>query len=249
LDIALSFRWSSAAATHPGRVRRVNEDAVLDRADAGVWLVADGMGGHHRGDLASRTLVNMIDEMPVAEEPERLRDMVATALAAANDRLIALAQEQAPGQVIGTTAALLAVARDQALIAWVGDSRVYRLRDGRLEQMTEDHSRVQDLVRQGLLAPEDAENHPAANVVTRAVGAGAALQPDFRFVPLADNDAFLLCSDGLTKALARARIETVLKTGSSGDCAALLIAEAVEAGATDNVSVIVIRVEERTAGR
>lgn len=244
----MQFRWHSAAISHPGRVRSVNEDAVLDRAADGLWVLADGMGGHHRGDLASGTIVDHFATLALPDSPEALGTTLGDGLAAINARLVQMARDQAGGDVIGSTVVVLALSGPRALILWAGDSRAYRLRGGRLDQVSEDHSQVQELVRQGLLAADQAENHPAANVVTRAVGAAPTLMPDSAWVALEDNDTFLLCSDGLTKEVPDAEIAGLLRNGRVEDCAQTLIQTALDRGARDNVSVIVVRVEEKTMG-
>ena len=228
-----------AARTHVGCRRKVNEDAILDRPDLGLWAVADGMGGHTAGDVASALVVETLGARPlVADLTERIEE-VRCRLLAANEKLIALRVDKEA--TIGTTVVALTVEGSAFGCLWVGDSRAYRLRDGVLAQLTRDHSLVQDLVEIGEIDPEDARDHPNANVVTRAVGASGALEIDLVTGEVRSGDVYLLASDGLTKVVDDRELETHLRAPDPAACADRLLAITLERGAPDNVSLIVLR--------
>ncbi len=232
-------QWVSAGSTHPGMVRRMNQDAFLDRPDIGLWVVADGMGGHARGERASQLVVERLSNLP---RPQLLGRSVREAeclVADANRRLIDEA-DRSGEQIIGTTvAALLAIGGSCALL-WVGDSRIYRLRAERLVQLTTDHTEVQQWVTDGKLSAEDAEGHPYAGVLSRAVGAEDEVRIDTRIETLHPGDRYLLCSDGLTKELAHARIESALGVGTPAETVRDLLDEACDSGGRDNVTAVVV---------
>ena len=220
-----------AARTHVGCRRKVNEDAILDRPDLGLWAVADGMGGHKAGDLASALVVEALGARPLgAGLSERIEEVSPAACWDANDRLIGLRTDK--DATIGTTVVALAVEGAAFGCLWAGDSRAYRLRDGVLAQLTRDHSLVQDLVEIGEIAPEDARDHPNANVVTRAVGASGALEidPGGRRDPT-PTTSILLASDGLTKVLDDRDLETCLRAPDPAACADRLLSITLERGA------------------
>jgi len=231
-------RWFSCAGSHVGHVRRVNEDAFLDAREQSLWVVADGMGGHSRGDRASQTIV------------EELHDFVAAGSASANlDDLNArlhqanrLCREVSDGQVMGSTVAALYLHGDRAHLLWAGDSRIYRHRDGEVLQLTEDHSLVQELHRLGELTAEEAENHPSSNVITRAVGVTDELEVQSRQVELRAGDRFLLCSDGLFKDVRAAEMHANLARPSPRQALDALMALALRRGGTDNLTGIVVQV-------
>jgi serine/threonine protein phosphatase PrpC len=233
-------RWTSAAATHRGQVRKVNEDAYLDRPDIGLWAVADGMGGHTAGNLASRMVVQ---ELETASQQKFLGRAVAnlgSSLVDANRQLCEEAIRRGAGIIGSTVAALLAI-RGHCVLMWVGDSRIYRLRNGMLHRLSRDHSQVQELVDRGLLAPDSAEAHPAANVITRAVGAGQSLEIDAQIYEIKNEDRFLLCSDGLTKELTEHEIGEQLARIEVNELPQALLNQACERGARDNVTAVVVQ--------
>ncbi|WP_350349612.1 protein phosphatase 2C domain-containing protein [Agromyces sp. G08B096] len=233
-----------SAATDVGRVRQVNEDSYL--ADAPVYLVADGMGGHARGDAASRAVVETFRRhltAGTASTPEQVLD----AIHSANDAVRALSDAGDEGvAVAGTTlagVALVDAGAGQGL-KWmafnVGDSRVYSWDGRRLRQVSVDHSAVQELVDAGLIDPADAERHPERNVITRALGADEYAEPDVWILPATGRQAFLLCSDGLTKEVDVDELAHILAEGGRAD---ELLAAALERGGRDNVTVVVVESE------
>ncbi|PPF53571.1 serine/threonine-protein phosphatase [Clavibacter michiganensis] len=252
------IRVTWAARTDVGSVRAVNEDGLL--ADPPVWLVADGMGGHAFGDRASATLVETFGGL--SGDAPVTRDLIVEAVDASNEAIGDLITgDDPPGTVAGTTLAGVALVRsdnDEALwmVFNVGDSRVYAWSHGRLEQVTIDHSAVQELVDRGRMTRAEAERSPVRNLITRAVGSHDEVAADEWLLPVAEHQVFLICSDGLTKELDDRSIEAVLQLaredGGGVDRAAdALVAQALASGGRDNVTVVVIEarseVEDGTA--
>jgi serine/threonine protein phosphatase Stp1 len=236
-----TFHFVSGAATHVGCVRKLNEDAYLDRADLGLWVVADGMGGHDAGDHASQATIAHLDRLPVPSSAPMLLAGVKAALVAANQDLRQEAAGRGPGRIIASTVVTLLTFGQHYCCVWAGDSRLYLLRDEVLRQVSRDHSHVQELVETNLLSPEDARNHPLGNVVTRAVGAADELELESRHDRLRDGDLFLLCSDGLSKAVEDEEIRAILMRESLFDAPYALIESALERKANDNVTVVAVQ--------
>jgi len=237
----LTFDW--AGVTDVGRRRAHNEDSYL--AAAPLFVVADGMGGHSAGDVASDAVVRRMSE--IASRPFATTDDVETALRVATEDIAVAAADTELG--VGTTAtgAFLSREADGAEVDFtvfnVGDSRVYMFEDGRLRQVTVDHSVVQEMVDAGLLHADDAEKHPDSNVITRAVGFDVDPRPDYWRVPARPGLRLLVCSDGLTKELSGDRIAEVLGGVEGAEQAATALVEAaVEAGGRDNVTALVVDV-------
>ena len=191
------LHWFSASRTHVGEVRKLNEDSVLDLSEPGLWMVADGMGGHAAGDFASGAIVSGLARIPPPTSLGALLGEVRQRLQIVNRQLIVEARTRHE-QVIGSTVVALLAFGGHGVVVWAGDSRAYQYRRGELTQLTRDHSQVEELVRLGLLAPEGVEGHPAANVITRAVGVADYLELDSEMFALEEDDTYLLCSDGLT---------------------------------------------------
>ncbi|MDP3418736.1 PP2C family serine/threonine-protein phosphatase [Falsiroseomonas sp.] len=229
---------TSEAATHPGAVRSRNEDALLDRPDVGLWAVADGAGGHGAGDVASAAAIAALQDLPPALSAAEMLAQVRLRLTAVHAELQRQAQQAGPGRMIATTLVVLLARGGHFACLWAGDSRIYLLRDGAFTRLTRDHSLVQDLVDQGVLREEEAESHPQANIITRAVGAVGELELDKTSARLAPGDLFLLCSDGLFKAVPEAEIGRMLADGFG---AQVLVQAALANGARDNVTAITVR--------
>ena len=239
-------RLSYAAGTHPGRVREVNEDSSLVAPP--VFLVADGMGGYARGDVASRLVAESFE--PLATLADLQPGDVEAAIAAAQHRVGALAAEftTAPGSTLVAAAHVLEDGRGYWLLANIGDSRAYLHTDGGLEQISKDHSVVQELIDAGRLTHEQALGHPERHVITRAIGALTASQADFSLVPADPGTRLLLCSDGLTSELSDTAIWHILSEGMPADRTVLtLIDAAVSAGGHDNVTVVLVDVVDVVA--
>lgn len=235
-----AFTWRSAAITSTGNVRSHNEDAVLDLPAAGLWVVADGMGGHKAGDVASRMIVESLCGVVRREKPSELLDDVEDRLLDVNARLYKSSLEGEAGMSGSTVAALLAF--DQyCLSVWAGDSRVYRLRDGKFSSVTRDHSEVQAMLDEGVANPETLNTVGSLNVVTRAVGGAQELYLDLELRELRDRDRYLLCSDGLYKELSDSEIAEHLGRGDPGAACYALIKAALAKTGSDNVSVVVVQ--------
>ncbi|VXC74826.1 Protein serine/threonine phosphatase [Burkholderia sp. 8Y] len=237
------FRWTSAARSDVGCVRLVNEDAVLNSPERGLWAVADGMGGHAVGDLASEMVIQSLSTVSrsdglagvIAEARERLLHV--------NDELRAEASRRQVSR-IGSTVVLLAARDGACAYLWAGDSRIYLFRNGRLAQLTRDHSHVEELKARGQLTAEEALHHPAQHLITRAVGALDTLDLDESSVALADGDTFLLCSDGLSNEVSEAEIASELAPGNCEIAAQRLLEIALERGGRDNISIVVAHAED-----
>jgi protein phosphatase len=235
------------AGTDTGRQRRANEDSHLARAP--LFVVADGMGGAQAGEVASRIAVESFEGgLQGAGEPE-----VALAQLAheANARIHELSHSHAEQAGMGTTLTAFYVGERDVSIAHVGDSRAYRLRDAELTRLTEDHSLVDELLRQGRLTPEEALEHPQRSVITRALGPEGFVEVDTRSYSAHDGDVYLLCSDGLTTMVPEERLAELLiayAPKSLRDAGEALIAAANEAGGRDNITVLLLRVEELDTG-
>jgi protein phosphatase len=229
-------------------VRSGNEDSFFAEADArrGVFMVADGMGGHAAGEVASEMAVQIVarallqlDSLTQPDAAERTAQSLRDANRAIYDRMLAENDKQG----MGTTASVLVLANDRYLIGQIGDSRIYMLRDGALIQITKDHSYVQEQVDAGLLTPEQARYHPYSNVITRCVGASEVVEPDLYAGAVRPGDVFLVASDGLTGMVDDRRLQQILLARSGpGRIVDTLIAEANGRGGLDNITAIVVQV-------
>jgi serine/threonine protein phosphatase PrpC len=238
--IVNKLHYRSAARTHVGAVRERNEDAVLDRPEIGLWAVADGAGGHQRGDYASARIVTALGEVTGLSSADLLRDDIRTRLRRVNQELRETATALGPRAMICSTVIVVLITGARSCCLWAGDSRCYLLRAGGLRQISHDHSYVQDLVDRGEIGPEAASDHPLANVVTNLLGAGDRLTLEERWDQLVPGDTLLLCSDGLCRALTDPDIAAILRDHPVEAAADRLIECAVSCGAKDNVSVVVI---------
>lgn len=240
------LRWTSAARTDVGLVRSNNEDAVLERPERRIWAVADGMGGHAFGELASQMTVDALDALPAAGSLPQAIAQAQDCLQAVNTALLAAASErQVP--VIGTTLVLLLAWERAAACVWVGDSRIYLCRGGGLHQLTRDHNQFEELRASGQLSAADALALPGAGMITRALGAGPILQPDVAELQVSDGDLFLLCSDGLSNAVGARAMFDALTCGDCARAAELLVESALAAGGRDNISAVVVRADDLEA--
>jgi serine/threonine protein phosphatase PrpC len=240
MSISNEFQWTSAGLTHAGKIRTINQDALMVKPDTGLWVVADGMGGHDAGDFASHAIIDSLNQITPQQRLSQFIDEVEDRLIDVNQALIDEAAVRQEPTTIGSTVVALLVVKNYSACVWAGDSRAYLLRDGQIQLISQDHSQVEELIEQGLLLREDAEYHPAANVITRAVGAAEQLFVDVDLLELQDNDRILLCSDGLLKEVSQPEIAENMQTGSCQEVCNDLLELALERGARDNVTVIVI---------
>jgi protein phosphatase len=238
------FQWSSASRSHVGMVRTINEDACLAMPERGLWAVADGMGGHEAGDIASQMVVEALQQIAPPSDWPGFLEAVRESLRDVNQRLRDESAQRYQHRTIGTTVVVLIAYETQCACLWVGDSRIYRLRDGQLQQLTRDHSHVQELVDQGLIAPENAHRHPLANVITRAVGSANELEIDEVVHPLQTGDLFLLCSDGLNKTVTDEEIARLLAHSDHNcqEAVKAFIHLALMRDANDNVTTVVVNI-------
>jgi serine/threonine protein phosphatase PrpC len=241
---AASFRWQSAARSEVGNVRKLNEDAFLDLSARGLWVVADGMGGHAAGDIASRMVTDNLRDVAPHDKLSSFVNDVEDRVLDANQRLYTMATQDAEQRIIGCTVVSLLVDHGHCVSLWAGDSRVYRFRDGNFEQMTHDHSEVQELLDRGEINDVSAETHAAQNVVTRAVGGTERLYLDYVLHELKNGDRFLLCSDGLYKELSAADMTEQLRNPSCVDACDGLLNAALGRECADNVTAIVVDFHE-----
>lgn len=234
--------WHSADVTHVGNVRKVNQDACLSLPELGLWAVADGMGGHHAGEVASARIVEFLQDVDAPPDLDRFIDGVVDRLQAVNADL-RQESERRDHAVIGSTVAVLIMFGFECACIWAGDSRVYRHRAGRLERLTTDHSLVEEYIAQGRLRPEDAESDPAANVITRAVGVEDKVEVDVRKFALRSGDRFVICSDGLYKEVSEAEIGDMITTGDSAAVVDRLLSLALERRGRDNISIVAVDID------
>jgi serine/threonine protein phosphatase PrpC len=234
------FTFDTGAVSHPGCVRSVNEDGLFAGPQWGVWVVADGMGGHDNGRLASSTIVEEVSTIGLAVSAPDLLARFNDRILRANARLMQVASER-EGSIIGSTiAAVLVHGRHYACI-WSGDSRIYLIRGHAISQISHDHTEVQELIDSGAISAAEARNWPRRNVITRAVGIFDDPGLDLVQGELMPDDTFVLCSDGLTAHLEDAEIlDTIERYPPQTACCALIDAT-LERGARDNVTVIVVR--------
>ncbi len=248
------MKISYSGRTHTGR-RANNEDALLARPELGLFAVADGMGGYEGGEVASRAAVDAMDGFfsRSAGDPDLTwpfgldraltfaENLLRVAVYLANKAVFA--RKEQPTRRMGSTVAALLLRDGDAVVAHVGDSRVYRLRDGNLDQLTRDHSLYEEVAKAADGDPPPRSEYPYANVITRALGTPCP-EPDLRHVPLRPGDLFLICSDGLTEKLERADLLALLAEPSLDRASSALVEHALAAGAKDNVTVVLARVEE-----
>ena len=233
----------SSAMTHPGTKRGHNEDAYVDRPDLGLWAVADGAGGHHAGEVASGMIREALESIPSELSASELLAEVRLRVGRTHETLREMASGRGPGVVIASTIVAVLVRNEHFACLWAGDSRAYLLRGGVLKQISRDHSLVQEMVDGGMLTPEQAEKHPRANVITRAVGADL---DDFEMEKVSDRlqpgDRLLLCSDGLCKTLSDDAMTELLGGETLVPPPNSLVTAALQMNATDNVTAVALEV-------
>jgi serine/threonine protein phosphatase PrpC len=237
------IRFECVSRTHVGLRRKINEDSMFVDSERGLWAVADGMGGHDAGEMASAMVTDALACLPVGGNLDEIASRAVEALRQVNRELIELARSGERGRkgTIGTTVVGLAIANGSFRCFWSGDSRAYRLREGELTRVTHDHSLVQELVDAGMLGPDEAETHENANLITRAVGVDEKLEVDVVSGDVRSGDQFLLASDGLTRVVRDQEVGTQLQSGTLQAVADNLIEMVLARGAPDNVSLIIIK--------
>ena len=238
------MRFECASRTHVGLRRKINEDSLFVDSEHGLWAVADGMGGHEAGEIASTMVTDALRCLPHIDDIEERTAAAIQALRRVNGDLIELARANADANAksIGTTVVGLAIANGSFCCFWMGDSRVYRLRGSELMRVTRDHSLVQNLVDAGMLTAEQAETHENANLITKAVGVDKSFEVDVVRGDAQPGDQFLLASDGLTRVVPDDELAAKLRAGLLEVVADGMIDTVLARGAPDNVSLIIAKV-------
>jgi protein phosphatase len=227
------------AATHVGKVRGHNEDNYLVEPSKGIWAVADGMGGHAAGEVASATIVEELNAIPPPTSAEDLLANCEAQVFRANERLLDISAER--GTIVGSTAAILLIYGRTYTCVWSGDSRIYCIRDGEIRQLTRDHTEAEDLIAEGKLTREEARTWSRRNVITRAIGVNEDPELEEAQGVLGPNDTFIICSDGLSSHVEDHEILDLTDGVSSQQACDALIELTLERGASDNVTVVVVR--------
>ena len=244
-----AWRFQCSATTHPGAVRLHNEDSYVNRPDLGLWAVADGAGGHQAGEVASRIIADALNSVSTGIDGAELLAEVRHCLARAHNALRREAARRGPQAMIVSTIVALLLRDDYYACLWAGDSRAYLLRGQRFRQLTRDHSLVQELFDAGAISAAEALHHPSANIITRAIGA-EGLELDKVTDRLFPGDRFLLCTDGLFKALPERELAELLAADEDIIADQLVIAGLRE-GAADNLTAVTVEVtlDDRAGAR
>lgn len=238
------MRFLSAEFTDTGAVRDHNEDAYLAFPEDALWVVADGMGGHQAGDVASQLICDTVN-LEWHRHGGTLDDQHLTeALLLANQRIRQYGEEQLPGATLGSTMVALKITRNRYRIHWIGDSRAYLLRNGRLQRLSRDHSQVAELVEQGVLSEDEAETHPLSNVITRALGVENEPLIDCVGGEVMTGDRFLLCTDGISREFELGELEQFLMEEPIDDINQALRHAALVKGCRDNITSVIVQVEQ-----
>ena len=238
------MRFDCVTRTHVGLRRKINEDSLFADPERGLWVVADGMGGHEAGEVASNMVTDALRCLPPARNIGELAALAVEALHRVNGELIELARSDGgtKSRTIGSTIVGLAIEDGSYSCFWAGDSRAYLIRGGEITRVSRDHSLVQNLVDAGMLRPEEADTHENANLITRAVGVGEKFEVDVVSGDARSGDYFVLASDGLTRVMRDDELAIQLSRGSLGDVADRLVDIVLSRGAPDNVSLIIVKV-------
>lgn len=234
------LRQTSHSLSHVGNVRELNEDISYSNPEAGLWAVADGMGGHDAGELASRAVADALAAMPVADGAQDLNAHVFEALQFANGAILALAAERGKG-AIGTTVVVLLTFQNAFRCLWSGDSRAYLLRGDKLHRITKDHTEVQELIDRGVLSAADAENYHRRNVILHAIGVDGELYLDHVDGNILPGDTFILCSDGLTGHVSDLEILKIAYGLRPEQICTELLDLTLRRGGNDNVTITAIQ--------
>lgn len=235
------IKWNTSSDTNVGMVRTVNEDSIMQNPEVGLWAVADGMGGYEAGDIASNMIVSALADIQKDEHLNTFVDAIEDKIIDANHRILEYSEIMHDGRILGSTIVTLLIKGQVGVCLWAGDSRLYMLRNNQLQQLSRDHSHVQELLDQGAISEDDAINHPDGNVITRAVGTSDELYVDISTFNVQLGDTFLLCSDGLYNAVDENEIELYMQSHDTDNAVKQLIVRALENGAADNVSVIIVK--------
>lgn len=237
--------FETGAATHVGKIRSRNEDSYLVRPDTGLWVVADGMGGHEDGDFASRTVVEALKSIDAPGSARELLSLCEERIFHANSIIQQTSRQR--GSIIGTTVAVLLTFDNYFASLWCGDSRTYIIRNGKIAQISRDHNEVQELLQNGVITAEEARHWKGSNAITRAIGVVESPELEMTSDPLNADDIFVMCTDGLTNHVADDEILRCVTADASQQACDNLVAMTLERGAVDNVTVIVVRYKPQGA--
>jgi len=232
-----NFIWNSYGITHVGKKRKINQDAFLNLPDKKLWVVADGMGGHKAGEVASAAIVNSLKALIPEQTIGSTVKKIVYELLKVNQRLLDLAAEGGDNEVIGSTVVILLACNQYCVYLWSGDSRIYLFRKGELKQISSDHNNGSKLLAEGF-SIEEVQTSPFAQALTHAIGGEENLYLDAQIQEIRNGDIFLLCSDGLNKEVGDAEIESILKKAAIEESLTQLIALALERKALDNITII-----------
>jgi serine/threonine protein phosphatase PrpC len=239
-----SMRVETGALSHVGKVRSQNEDSHLARDEIGLWVVADGMGGHEGGEWASAKIVEELGNITLPADFDGASAAIVDGIHAANAAIVRQAKRR--GKQMGSTVVALYVQGSRFAVFWVGDSRAYLLRGGKLHRISRDHSQIQHMIDRGLISAEDAAGHPMSHVLARAVGVTEEVEVDSVSNEVEAGDVFLLCSDGLHGFVPETDIARLLNRGDPDEASEQLVALTLQNGAPDNVTVITVMFTEPT---
>ena len=237
--------WNSAGITNTGNVRSINQDAYLNLPEIGLWVVADGMGGHEAGEVASRTIIEHLQHLRKPQDLNGYIEEVQRCILGINQKLREIAAQKYNNAVVGSTIVVLIAYANQYACLWAGDSRLYRLRNRKLIQISKDHNMVETYIAKCAMNPKLPYNSKRAEALTRAVGGDDQLEIDLKIDQICKDDIFLLCSDGLYQEVSSEKISQLLDQGD--DCTTMtknLLKNALAGDAKDNITVSVVQISE-----
>jgi len=234
-------RWHSCGVTDKGSVRPINEDAILTLDDKYMWAVADGLGGHQIGKVASQKIITGLATTLLKSRLDECVETVEDKLIDLNNQLLHYSKAHIQGKKMGSTIVCLVIKENVGICFWVGDSRLYRRRDKTLKQMTRDHSFVEELIKRGMITREEAKVHPERHIITQAVGTDPEMRVEICIFGVRPGDTYLLCSDGLYDTLNQNILAKGLAFDDIQHGVDFLINKSLDIGALDNVSVILVR--------
>jgi protein phosphatase len=243
---ASCFNVISHGVTNIGHIRTKNEDSILLLPEESIWVVADGMGGHHAGDFASQTITQNMSTFKQQSALEKSISLIEENLINSNTVIRQKALELGENATVGSTVVTTYIWGKFIFVFWAGDSRLYRHRDNQLTRLTEDHSYVEELIKIGNIEAKDAEAHPASNVVLKAIGVVDDFRVDLSYFEIQNDDIYMLCSDGLYKDLDESKISDIIQTNRD-DLPLLnqtLLSSSLDAGGSDNTSIVAIKVTQ-----
>ena len=234
------MHWESSVLTHPGHKRAHNEDAYLTRPELGLWMVADGMGGHRNGREASQAIVDILETIDKQAEPTQLEAQVQHCLTYINYSLYHQSLTTPPYKPMGSTVAVMMTDYDHCRFLWAGDTRIYLYRDCELKQISTDHSYVQNLIEKGIITTTEAKSHPKAHLITNAIGINPSVEIEHHSLTAKPGDRFLICSDGLYNELTQTEIRASIENPSIDIACQEMLDLVLTRTARDNITVMMV---------